>query len=159
MNGIIAYLTRKHGGNVHEKGIITITSKSLYKDDPKYAAANVADLGLAPCFGSKNEPGQWLCWDFHEMRVRATNYSVTTTALRSWVLESSMDGENWTVIDRQTNTLYFKIAQPRGWPTESFTIAKPLESRFLRLTQTDAKHRGGDELLLGAVEFFGTLSE
>jgi hypothetical protein len=26
LDGIISYLTRKHGGNVHDKGIVTITS-------------------------------------------------------------------------------------------------------------------------------------
>jgi hypothetical protein len=33
VDGIISYLTGKHGGNVHEKGIVTITSKSIYTDD------------------------------------------------------------------------------------------------------------------------------
>jgi hypothetical protein len=36
LDGIIFYLTRKHGGNVHENGIVTITSKSVYKDKPSY---------------------------------------------------------------------------------------------------------------------------
>jgi hypothetical protein len=35
LEGIISYLTKKHGGNVHEKGIVTIASKSVYDDDPK----------------------------------------------------------------------------------------------------------------------------
>jgi hypothetical protein len=29
-DGTISYLTRKHGGNVHDKGIVTITSKSVH---------------------------------------------------------------------------------------------------------------------------------
>jgi hypothetical protein len=36
LEGIISYLTKKHGGNVHEKGIVTVRSKSVLKDDPKY---------------------------------------------------------------------------------------------------------------------------
>jgi hypothetical protein len=32
LEGIISYLTRKHGGNVHDKGIVTITSKSVASD-------------------------------------------------------------------------------------------------------------------------------
>jgi hypothetical protein len=34
VDGIISYLTRKHGGNVHGKGIATITSKSVMYDAP-----------------------------------------------------------------------------------------------------------------------------
>jgi hypothetical protein len=33
VEGIISYLTRKHGGNVHDKGIVTITSKSVHDDN------------------------------------------------------------------------------------------------------------------------------
>jgi hypothetical protein len=35
LNGIISYLTKKYRGNVHEKGIVTITSKSV-DGDPDY---------------------------------------------------------------------------------------------------------------------------
>jgi hypothetical protein len=32
LDGMISYLTRKHGGNVHDKGIVRITSKSVASD-------------------------------------------------------------------------------------------------------------------------------
>jgi predicted nucleic acid-binding Zn-ribbon protein len=41
LNGIISYLTRKHGGNVHTNGIVTITSKSVNPDSP---VQNLVDL-------------------------------------------------------------------------------------------------------------------
>jgi hypothetical protein len=44
LEGIISYLTKKHGGNVHEKGIVTITSKSVYDPELQRALKNVADL-------------------------------------------------------------------------------------------------------------------
>jgi hypothetical protein len=50
--GIISYLTTKHGGNVNEKGIVTITSKSVYSDNPMHALKNVADLTSVCCFES-----------------------------------------------------------------------------------------------------------
>jgi hypothetical protein len=71
LDGIISYLTRKHEGNVHDKGIVTITSKSVDDDGPKNFSY-LADLTSGSSFGSKNEPGQWVCWNFHEMRVRWT---------------------------------------------------------------------------------------
>jgi hypothetical protein len=85
-DGIISCLTQKHGGNVHDKGIVSITSKSVFYDDPKYAGRNVADLTsdldrnvadfTGSIFQSGHEPGQWICWDFHEMRVSLTYYTI-----------------------------------------------------------------------------------
>jgi hypothetical protein len=44
-DGIIQYLTRKHGGNVHDKGIVIITSKSLDTDNSNSTdTRNVVDL-------------------------------------------------------------------------------------------------------------------
>jgi hypothetical protein len=45
LEGIISYLTRKHGGNVHDKGIVTLTSKSVNNDNPK-SAAGIALISL-----------------------------------------------------------------------------------------------------------------
>jgi hypothetical protein len=144
---------------VQEKGIVTITSKSV--DNPIFSLNNVADLTSRTSFWSKDEPGQWVCWDFGEMRVRVTHYTVRALRLKSWVVEGSLDGDGWffsgtwTEIDRQTDNQDFK-----DWNTASFALSKPVEFRFIRLTQT-AKRRdwGDDKLVLDAVEFFGTLSE
>jgi hypothetical protein len=152
LDGIISYLTKKHGGNVQEKGIVTITSKSVYDSD--YALKNAADFPSDSRFFSKSEPGQWICWDFREMRVRPTHYTIKTQYLKSWVVEGSLDGTSWTEIDRQTDNQDFA-----DWNRASFAVLNQAEFRFIRLTQTDKTHRGQDYLSLGAVEFFGTLSE
>jgi hypothetical protein len=156
VDGILSDLTKKHGGNVHEKEIVTIASKS-FSDNPSYAPRNVADLTSGSIFLSKNEPDQWVCWDFRERRVRPTHYTIWTgcDGRKSGVVEGSLDGESWAEIDRQTNNEDFKD----GWKTVSFAVSKPAECRFIRLTQTDERYNGGDRLVLGAVEFFGTLSE
>jgi regulator of replication initiation timing len=144
--GIISYLTK-----VHERGTVTITSTSV---DGKYAPKNVADLTARSCFKSKDWPGEWICWDFHEMRVCPTHYTINAWLLKSWAVEGSLDGENWTEIDRQTDNQDF-----RKWNAVSFTVSDPVESRFIRLIQTDKRPGGNGHLFLGAVEFFGTLSE
>jgi hypothetical protein len=41
----------------------------------------------------------------------------------------------------------------------SFAVSRPADWRFIRMTQTDKGHGKSDQLVLGAVEFFGTLSE
>jgi uncharacterized coiled-coil protein SlyX len=155
LKGIISYLTLKHGGNVYDKGIVAITSKSV-DDDPKSALRNVADLTSYSCFMSKNEPGQWVCWDFHNLRVRPIHYTIRSYLLKSWVVESSLDGEAWTEIDRKTDNEDFKAD---NWITASFAVSNSAECRFIRLTQTGKDHYGKDFLVIGAFEFFGTLLE
>jgi hypothetical protein len=153
-DGIISYLTRKYGGNVHDKGIVTITSKSVYKDDPEWALRNVADLS-SDYFNSKDEPGQWICWDFHERRVCPTHYTIRGWGLKSWVVESSLDGEAWTEIDQKTDNEDFKDR----WETAAFAVSNSAECRFIRLTQTGKTHYGNDDLAIQAFDFFGTLLE
>jgi hypothetical protein len=153
LDGIISYLAKKHGGNVHEKGVVTITSKSVW-DDATERLKTAANLTSDSYFCSKNKPGQWFCWDFGEMRIYPTHYTIKTRALKSWIVEGSLDGRNWTEIDQQTDNQGF--VPPN---TASFAVSNPEEFRFLRLTQTDENHDGHDLLYLFAVEFFGTLAE
>jgi hypothetical protein len=159
LEGIISYLTKEHAGNVQEKGIVTITAKSVDDDDADdgaedYALRNVADLKSDSCFCSKNEPYQWICWDFHKMRICPTHYTMTSVMMKSWVVEGSLDGANWTGIHEQTDSPDF-----RGQAVVSFAVSSPSEWRFIRLTQTAKREDGYDRLAVIAVEFFGTLYE
>jgi hypothetical protein len=60
VDGIIAYLTGKHGGNVHDKGIVTMNSKAI-STDPKYALRNVANLTSGTWLSSVDKPNEWVC--------------------------------------------------------------------------------------------------
>jgi hypothetical protein len=60
VDGIISYLAWKQRGNIHDKGIITIVSKSLDYGDPKCAVRNFADLTSDWYFRSKSGLGQWI---------------------------------------------------------------------------------------------------
>jgi hypothetical protein len=71
--GIISRLHRKCGGSVHEKEIVTVTSKSVSSNVAWNAVVNVLDFSSTWSFSSKNEPNQWACWDFHNRRVRPTH--------------------------------------------------------------------------------------
>jgi hypothetical protein len=44
LDGIIDYLTRQCGGNVHEKDVVHITSSTPLNEESEHAAKNVADL-------------------------------------------------------------------------------------------------------------------
>jgi hypothetical protein len=153
LEGMISYLTKKHGGNVHEKGIVTITSKSVWKDNSQFAPKNVADLASREYFSSKPGEGQWICWDFCEMRARPTHYTMGKDLPGSWIAEGSLDGKIWTELDRKIRT------QDETKNLASFAVATPVECRFIRITHTGTADGGDTMLLLTAVEFFGTLFE
>jgi hypothetical protein len=154
LTGIISYLTRKHGGNVHNLGIVTITSKSIDSDGLTTISV-LADLSSSEGFFSNDAPGQWVCWDFHESRVRLTHYTIRCDNLKSWVIESSLDGQHWSEIHR--------IAGSSGWThnhsPDAFPVSQSAESRFIRLTQTGASRSGTDCLSIHAFEMFGVLLE
>jgi hypothetical protein len=152
LDGIISYLTRKHGGNVHNKGIVTITSKSALSNS---GVRNIADLTAASFFRSKDEPSQWVLWDFQERRARPAAYTIKADQLKSWTLEGSLDGESWNSLDRKIDTKDLK-GQTK---VASFHISNASEYRFLRLTQTDKNHDGSNMLALYSVEFFGAIFE
>jgi hypothetical protein len=157
--GIISYLTQRHGGELIDKGIIDISSSSLFDDDPQSALANVADLTSPSSFCSQNGSVQWVCWDFRALRVRLTNYTVWSADLKSWAIQGSVDGENWTEIDRQTDSQAFKSRSRRSdGRMASFAVTRSAEFRFVRLTQSESHKRTGG-LVLHAVAFFGTLLE
>jgi hypothetical protein len=135
VDGIIFYLTRKHRENVHNKGIVAIKASSVALDGP---LRTLADLTTTLSFQSLPGRGEWVCWDFHEMRVRPTHYTIRTFLLKSWVVEGSLDSVNWTEIDRQMSNNDFQ----RGWGIASFAVSNSAECRFIRLTQTGEYHLG-----------------
>jgi hypothetical protein len=53
---VIAHLTAKCGGNVHDKGVVEITASSVspYPSHCKFAPRNAADLGTFPQFCSED---------------------------------------------------------------------------------------------------------
>jgi hypothetical protein len=150
-DGIISYLAKRYGGNVYDKGIIAITSKSIDVDDPQNAPNQLASGTHS--FMSKNEPGQWVCWDFGQMRVRPFGYTITALFLKSWIVQGSVTGRKWTMIDRQMDNQVFRY----GAETASFRFSSPSDFRFIRLTQIHKNHSDLDFLILSAVEFFGIL--
>jgi hypothetical protein len=149
LDGIISYLTRTHGGNVHDKGVVTITSKSPWKDKYSFEVRYVADLTSDSCFISGDGPDEWICWDFTKMRVRVTHYAYRAYFMSSWVIHGSLDGINWTEIDHRTDVEELGDSEVASFPVSSFG-----EFRFIRLTKKGGSH---SYLSMRAFEFFGVL--
>jgi hypothetical protein len=155
-DGILSYLTRKHGGNVHDRRIVTITSKSVDRNGARNYTF-LADLTTNMFFCSKDEPSQWVCWDFHGMCVRLTGYTIHTpdsNQLKSWVVRGSVDGTSWMDIDRRINS----VDLSRG-ETASFAVSKCGELCHIAVVQENWNHWQKNVLCIKAVEFFGVLTE
>jgi hypothetical protein len=160
-DGIISYLTKKHGGNVDDKRVVSISARAVpvAKNGPRNVAEFTDNPAQETRYWSENAPDQWVCWDFLKMLVRPTDYAIKANCLKSWVVEGSMDGRNRTEIDRQTDTEDFNTMILGVPMTASFTAAHPMICRFIRLMQTGKRHDDRYMLDLREVEFFGSLSE
>jgi hypothetical protein len=156
LDGIIASLTRRFGGNVHDRGIVTISASSLL--GPEYSAQNAADLNCGYLFSSDFGSDSWLCYDFKARRVKLTQYSMKRASNhvpKSWVLEGSLNGTSWMQLDERMNT-----ADLNGWHgVASFPVSTVAKSRFIRLRLIAPNHSGWSLFCIYAVEFFGTLIE
>jgi hypothetical protein len=64
--GIIAFLTRKHGGNVHDLDIVSVTSSSVHCS---CAARNVVDFNNSSIAHTDGGQNEWICFDFKEKQV------------------------------------------------------------------------------------------
>jgi hypothetical protein len=119
-HGIIAHLTRECGGNVHDRHVVSVTSRSfeketheanphsgVYDNGPKFAAKNVTDLESDLRFRSayrnkediRHTRNNWVCYDFKEKRTVPTHYTIRATfmgpggaPLTSWIVETSGTG-------------------------------------------------------------------
>ena len=161
LEGIIAYLTNKCGGNVHDKGIVNVTASSArVKGAPKHAV----DFQKPSEYFSENEKDTWICYDFQDLRVIPTSYSIRPFRvnrvgehyLRSWVFEVSNDGTLWTEIDHCENNEALNCP----FMTRNFKIGDVPENesfRFVRLRQTGKNFRGDYHVIITAMEIFGTL--
>jgi hypothetical protein len=154
--GIISYLTSEYGGNVSDRGIVNVPGSTTY--DSSYSAKNAVDLLSASLFHSLNQPNQWLCYDFKDRKIRPTRYSIHahySHCLRSWIFEGSIDGSNWTELDRHTDDQTTNSNHPIG----IFSVSNRCECQFVRLRQTGVSACGHHYLILHAMEIFGDLIE
>ena len=158
--GIIAMMTRKFRGNLHDRGQVIVTSRDLYSD--QYLQKYVLDLGdRKSCYESRNLSGAWFCLDFRDRRVLVSHYWVRTYGngpghLRTWVLEGSLRGENWEQIDtvKDADSMNDKYAALRRKVTGA---QGPF--RYVRFRMTGTNHNGEWWLNCSGIELFGTLCE
>jgi hypothetical protein len=69
-----------------------------------------------------------------------------------------MDSLNWKEIDRRIEN-HDLARGTDGMNVRTFQVAKSIECRYIRLTQTGKNNSGNNHLVLVAMEVFGTLIE
>jgi hypothetical protein len=163
LEGIIAHLTKKCGGNVHDKEIVAVIAHRPYNQEVGNAAKNVADLHADSEFFSSKDPNQWVGYDFKGMRVKPTAYAIRPYHagrpgghnLKSWVLEGSTNLQNWFELDGRINNNDLNT----GNQVKTFGVRSGVRCRAVRLRQIDLNHKGTHVMLISGLELFGELIE
>jgi hypothetical protein len=141
LSGIIANLTSRYGGNVHDRGIVNITANrpADSRDVPKV----IADLGDNSEYMSTNDENQSICFDFKTLKIKPTHYTIRTQCagpnkchLKNWVIEGSTDGTLWVEIDRRENNSDLNNSKA----IQTFSVSKVDTFRMIRLRQTGENH-------------------
>ncbi|KAK8887933.1 hypothetical protein M9Y10_038992 [Tritrichomonas musculus] len=161
-DGIIRELTKKNSGNVDEKGVVKVTSSSVCCN--LYPKRAVDFDNIDNYFASDDKENSWLQYDFINLRVRPTHYSMRSRNSggkgyknpMSWLIEGSNDAENWTTLDSQKNVTYLD-GKSLVHTFDIKALQKVNFFRYLRIRQT-SKNSGNDDLLvISALEYFGSI--
>jgi hypothetical protein len=155
-DGIISFLTRQHGGNLHDLGIVSVTSSGVYSS---YLVKHVVDFNGSSTAATKNEPNGWICLDFKEKRVNVHHYSLRSRNdydshhLTNWIVEGSIEGTEWVELDQQNNCRdLVGLNRSKTFPGSGTGFF-----RLIRLRQTGKDSSGHDFLTVSAIELFGVL--
>lgn len=162
-NGIVHHLATDGGRapyvNPVDRGALMVTASSVMPDSlPPSAVVG----GAVVRFSTRALAGSWVAVDFGKRRVMPTHYSLRhyaswdTEALRSWVLEASVDGAQWTVLVTHAGDAALAA---RG---ATATWAIPPEHhatafRLFRVRQTGVNSNQHHYLALSGFELYGTL--
>jgi hypothetical protein len=160
LNGIIHNLTEECGGNVHDRGVVAITSTAPYSALTSYAAKNIADWTTESFFDSADVANMWVCYDFKNRKVALTGYSIMSNhcsvpqQLKTWAIEVSNDFKDWTEADRRENRTEL-CEKSAVW---TYAVSKPSTGRYVRLSQTGFNSSGNFNTCIAAFEVFGALT-
>jgi hypothetical protein len=168
LDGIFAFLTAKCGRNIQDAGLVQATCSSGQDHHIPYWLFEQPDT--PEHFGTRSETNPFLCFEFRDYWIIPREYTILTdhsdsawTAhfMTSWVIEVSMDGSIWEVIDERQNSQ--QINGPDR--TATFVVRKVRVCKLLRIRRTsgtidsDPSLQGHHSLEMKRFEFFGRLLE
>jgi hypothetical protein len=160
LDGIISYLTWKCGDYIGDRGIVSISASSI-DNLISHLLRSITDFEDRNYFCTNNEPISWVCYDFKNMYIKPTHYSIrfrrdgNDNHMRTWTLEGFIDGQSWEELDRQENN---KSLNSQG-ATVTFSISRSLEIQMIRLRQLSQKSSWNNHMVMNAIELFGIIVE
>lgn len=162
--GIMQYLTRKTGKNIHFNKTIEITSNSVYWTNyPK----NLVDYQNDNYYQSLDAGGAIVCFDFKQRKIQLESYSIQSLDrsengihLKNWMIEVSNDQKKWIEIDKRQNDS--KLNGPSF--KSVFKINKQQNDfyRYVRIRQIGPSwYNCSNHNYIGIryIEFFGKMKE
>lgn len=157
LEGIFAHLNKKYGGNIHEKGVIGITSSG--DEDPSRPPHKVVDSKWGGHWSSSGLENSWLCFDFKTQKVSLTDYTLLSRRfggnfLISWVVQGSNDLLTWEDLDRHVNCHDLNGAGK----IKTFSCKKSNKYRYIRVMMLEKNSGNSFHFNISGIELFGTLS-
>jgi hypothetical protein len=154
LNGILAFLTKRHSCNLHNSGIVTVTGAQCSNihiyTDPQQSSDY---FHMTP-----DSSGCWFCFDFKERRVTLTHYAMkaccTNRGPSSWMLDGSNDGETWETLHSVEGCNGLRQDQA----TPHFAVSVSRSFRFVRFRQR-ANLPQSTDLHMKSFELFGSIEE
>ena len=162
-NGIIDYLEKQYGANIHDQGIITISASSTH-DCCDEKPEQVINYNWSSYWRTKQDkPGEWWEINFKKMKVQINGYFIKTfeassgcAHLKNWVIEGRNEGEDWKEIDRRENN--FDLNGPSNKHYYSIPqMTKPYQ--YIRIKCIGKTHYNTYHLLLTNFEVYGIIHE
>lgn len=160
--GIMRYLSKTSGSNIHDNGTIQITTNSIHGNNhPK----NLVNYKTDNYYHSEDNKLATICFDFKNQPIQLTSYSIKSNGnsgknnydLKSWVIEVSNDGEKWEEIDRHDNDESLNGQDI----IKTFDIQNPNKNfyRFIQLRQTGPSWNNHNRTIFWFyfIEFYGRM--
>jgi hypothetical protein len=151
-------LSEKHGGNVHDRQIVNITpSRANIASGGRPLGSLMARNEICQMDGSD----QWICYDFKQMRVTMTHYTIRgvhSGSLKNWTIEG-WQGKSWEELDRRMNDPHLEGQHTGIGKIATYQAATVREVQMIRITQVGRNHSNSLAFWITGLEFFGYIRE
>lgn len=159
LSGIIDYLRKKSNGNIQNE--ISVLSNSCLNSDPNCQPISIVLYDdQSKVFRSKDQPGSWICIDFKNHKIMPTDYAIQSRNWtkncghpKNWVIEGSIDGNDWQILDQQQNFVGLNDANV----VNTFSIKNQERKEFslIRMRSIGLSCAGTNTLSFKSIEFYG----
>ena len=156
-DGIIKNM-KNSSKNIKNEIDITYSSDYYEKTNP-YVLFDYESEGY---FCTKNEPNSWICFEFKNHKIIPTHYTIRSTSggkgsyhLMSWVIEGSLDKNNWEILSEERNN----PALDDSFAVYTFQIQSKSQHqiKFIRIRSTGLDSSSSNYLYISAFEINGKL--